>query len=504
MTKARVRALAYFTMASTLSLAGCQGDSPIQTGNDVVRVLSEAGVPCEEPQVSQPQSARELLGTLAAYTESVSSPSLEDALNSVTGKATLVTCGAEGSAAAYFVAVFPEGSEDFINAKCEFQRSVVQNYWIPIGAEGRDLAKRNVNTPVIVGDTFLVEGSPVDPAFPGIAQPADLAGALGGEEEVNQCDLVIPPDPPDLFVGQVDVGKEPYDVVVSPDGADVMVTNYGSGTVSVMDAATGAVNRTIEVGDSPVGIALAQDGSQAFLTNRSREGQITVVDVNSNTVSRTLDAGQWPYDLALSPDGSRVYVTNAESVDSQGSLSVIDSVSGSVVDTISLDNGTWGIAITSDGSRAFVSNSGSDTVSVVDLQSNAVLETIEVGGLPSGIAVSPDGERVYVANWTDATVSVIDVETNTVTNTISVGKHPESIGVSPDGEFVYVGDDQTRQLSTIATATEAVDAVDVGLTPSGVAVSPEGSRVYVATDSYVRRLNGSLVAVDPFAPGEAS
>jgi YVTN family beta-propeller protein len=49
----------------------------------------------------------------------------------------------------------------------------------------------------------------------------------------------------------IPVGGQPDAVAVDPVAGTVYVANAGDGTVSVIDAATGAVTRTIPVGYSP-------------------------------------------------------------------------------------------------------------------------------------------------------------------------------------------------------------------------------------------------------------
>src|SRR5207248_5385156 len=52
--------------------------------------------------------------------------------------------------------------------------------------------------------------------------------------------------------GKVAVGRFPFsDVAVSPDGADVIVTNDKAGTVSIVDAKAMTVRQTLAVGQIP-------------------------------------------------------------------------------------------------------------------------------------------------------------------------------------------------------------------------------------------------------------
>ena len=52
------------------------------------------------------------------------------------------------------------------------------------------------------------------------------------------------------------MGNSPEGIAITPDGSYAYVTNYGSGTVSVIDTSTNAVIATVTVGTDPYGVAL--------------------------------------------------------------------------------------------------------------------------------------------------------------------------------------------------------------------------------------------------------
>jgi YVTN family beta-propeller protein len=55
-----------------------------------------------------------------------------------------------------------------------------------------------------------------------------------------------------------DVGTRPWGIGLSPDGKKLYTANGPSGDVSVIDIASGKVDRRIDVGGSPWGIAVAR------------------------------------------------------------------------------------------------------------------------------------------------------------------------------------------------------------------------------------------------------
>ena len=112
-------------------------------------------------------------------------------------------------------------------------------------------------------------------------------------------------------LAEVPVGVNPWCVAITPDNAKVYVTNQGSGTVSVIDAATRTVVKTIEVGTEPFGCALKPDGSRLFVANFSSESVFVINTANDRLAARITDGleGRKPRSIAITADGTKVYVT---------------------------------------------------------------------------------------------------------------------------------------------------------------------------------------------------
>jgi len=62
--------------------------------------------------------------------------------------------------------------------------------------------------------------------------------------------------PANTIVATIPVGKTPAGIAISPDSTTVYVSNLGSDTVSVIDAATNTVTFIIPVGGVPDGLAM--------------------------------------------------------------------------------------------------------------------------------------------------------------------------------------------------------------------------------------------------------
>ncbi len=195
---------------------------------------------------------------------------------------------------------------------------------------------------------------------------------------------------------------------------------------------------TITVGSYPCGVS--SDGTHVWVTNLA-DGTVTELDAATGAVISTITVGDQPY--GVSSDGTHVWVTN----DAVGTVTELDAATGAVISTITVGRGPYGVS--SDGTHVWVTNYLDNTVTELDAATGAVVSTITVGHVPAG--VSSDGTHVWVTNAGDGTVTELDAATGAViSSTTTVGKNP--YGVSSDGTHVWVtnsGDNTVTELGAL-------------------------------------------------------
>ena len=99
----------------------------------------------------------------------------------------------------------------------------------------------------------------------------------------------------------------PTAIAVSPNGAQVFVTNKDSDTVSVYDGAS--IVGSVPVGNEPTGIAFSPDGGRVFVTNHA-DSTISVINAASFGIfpSPNLAGLQAPLAIAINSRGTTAYI----------------------------------------------------------------------------------------------------------------------------------------------------------------------------------------------------
>lgn len=202
----------------------------------------------------------------------------------------------------------------------------------------------------------------------------------------------------------VSVGTNPSHAAITPNGADVFVSNSGGNNVSEISTATNAVIATITVGANPGPMVLSPNGAVLYVGNTG--GSISVINVATKSVTFTISTPGPVRDLAITPTGSNLYVAMEFSglgdvATSTETLSVVSSVVC-----------PEGVAV--HGTALYVNyqcggpggSGGHDAVGIYSLSSTGsfIGTTGSVIGLPnvgSQIFISPNGAEVW-ANTGDA------------------------------------------------------------------------------------------------------
>jgi YVTN family beta-propeller protein len=190
-------------------------------------------------------------------------------------------------------------------------------------------------------------------------------------------------------VGQV--GMVPKYVAVTPNDKYVLVTNWCSYDLSVLDLATLKQVKRVPLGAYPRGIVVNNTSSIAYVAVMGST-EIARVNLNSWAVDK-FTVGSGPRHLVLSPDGRRLYAT----LNGANQVIAVDTATNQVVGRINTGSQPRSMTISSDGRALYVVNYSSNTMSVVRTSDLGIAQTLQVPSHPIGISYEPTKFRVWVA-----------------------------------------------------------------------------------------------------------
>ncbi|RYG25813.1 hypothetical protein EON82_05670, partial [bacterium] len=322
---------------------------------------------------------------------------------------------------------------------------------------------------------------------------------------------------------QQPVGSFPTNMVLSPDGKYVVVTNTSFREyLTVLDADTGQTVSRIDFNGGKkalyYGLAFAQQGDETRLfvsrgsedlisLYRLADGKLTLVKDLHNPAPE--DGSKLPHHvagLATNADGSVLYAVNNqthEKNDFRGSVSVIDVDSDKVLRKIPVDG--FPLAIAAAQNKLFVTSERDGLVTVVDPQAGTVVGKIETGATPAYLKLSKDGGKLYCANSGSDTVSEIDTTTLKVDRTILLrpaafrglpGSTPLGTDLTPDGKRLFVAMADLNAVAVVDLPKGELEGyLPAGWYPTSVVVSQNGDRLLVANakGTKVRNPNGTPV-----------
>lgn len=235
------------------------------------------------------------------------------------------------------------------------------------------------------------------------------------------------------FLGQFDLppATAPKGIAVLPAAKSLYVSQSGSATVGIYEAANGKAISKTKVPTGPSRVILTPDGIYALV----------------------------------------VSVTASE-------LSLISTYNQHVIGSVKVGNVPTCVALHPTEKWAYVSNRMSNTVSVIDFSKRAISGTIKTGTSPTGLAVTPDGSKLFVALGRDNTITIYDTKTLEKKHEAKLPldvDFPGTICLTPDGKNLLISSQQTDTIGILDTETyEFKKQVQVGHTTQEILWLPAG------------------------------
>lgn len=291
----------------------------------------------------------------------------------------------------------------------------------------------------------------------------------------------------------------------------VLVSNEGSDDLTLVDAASETVLRTLPVGKRPRGLHVSRDGQRLFIAlsgsprggpnvdesqlpppDRSQDG-IAVLDLERDVMIGRFSSGNDPETVDASPDGRILVVANEDSAQA----SLIDAESGALLARIAVGLEPEGVRFSPDGRFVYVTSEASQRIDVIDVGARSVMARIPTGQRPRNVIFTPDGARAFVSCELSGRVDVIDAREHRTLASIEIEGSPKPLpmGMALDSSRnkLYVTLGRAGEVAVLdSLALRLLERIpSVGARPWGIILSPDGSRLYTANGP-----SGDITVID--------
>jgi YVTN family beta-propeller protein len=238
-------------------------------------------------------------------------------------------------------------------------------------------------------------------------------------------------------------GEGPGVVRVSPDGKSLAVTNRLGNSVSifqidgrnaprlrrVIEGCAGATDEVI-LPDSTKVFAACSGGHQIMAIALARSGDANA-PARPDALEAMLDVGRSPVHLALKPDGGELFVSNFDS----DSISEVVTGTNDVGGAYLMGSHPVRGVVSQDNALLYESNFSSQEISIYSIDESKRLVSsgnqgsIHVGDGPDALAFSSGGRLLFAVDAGSSDVAVIRTSTAALFTLLPTGRQPNAIAV---------------------------------------------------------------------------
>jgi DNA-binding beta-propeller fold protein YncE len=446
---------------------------------------------------------------VGGYTSAVAVDSATDTVFIANGQSSLIAYDGASGVALFTVQL---GAQQVNGLQPLAVDEATDTLWVADDVDGQVL-KFNAATGARIGDL------PISGAYEIVVDPStdELAVFSSADKTVSMIDAstlsvtwsddlslnLLPPAIPTL--------------AVDSSTGTVFVSSFRGGSLNAINEATGQRLATYYGGAWSFGSAVDPNNGDIYVAN-DWSGAVSVVDARTMTLLKTIPS---PY-----PRADRVVVdtkTNTIYVATSGNgVYMIDANTNTLIGPAltDVDGRTNGLAINEQTDQIYAAVDGS----LVDID-GATKAVVAIPNIDAtgGIAVDSETNTIYAVSSGDYAIATGEIEaingtTNTVTTEVSVGPDASDIAIDEATDRVYVtmatntsgGSGVTvlsgTTLATLATINPASRDLAPSTTLNAIAVDPRTNTVFLATNSGVAVVDGltnTVVAQIPYASGPA-
>jgi YVTN family beta-propeller protein len=118
----------------------------------------------------------------------------------------------------------------------------------------------------------------------------------------------------DEVVARLDVGRNPANLTLKPDGGELFVSNQGSDSVSEVATQTNDVGSTYPIGNRPAHGVVSADNAALWISNSGADS-LSLYSIEDGRLLSSIHTGDAPDALAFSDDEHLLLAADSKSGD---------------------------------------------------------------------------------------------------------------------------------------------------------------------------------------------
>jgi YVTN family beta-propeller protein len=311
------------------------------------------------------------------------------------------------------------------------------------------------------------------------------------------------------IVATIPVHKLPYAIDVDAAGHRAYVANSGSNTVSVIDLDRRREVAVAGTGEKPGLARISPDMRTLVVTNRG-SGSVSIFAVAPYVVEgslalpglsvkpKSISADPTPHlraafsgcagatDAVILPYSTKVFVACSDRNQVMAiSLAAAPEKSGTqdasllsdhMLALLDVGGQPIQLALKPDGGEVFVSNFGSGSFSEINTTTNEIGGTYPIGNKPSFGIVDAQNSTLWVSNFGADSVNLWSIDDAKNTGSVPTGRAPDALAFSADQHLLLAADAQSGDVTVIRTVDKNGPALftilPAGRSPNDIVVKP--------------------------------
>ncbi len=279
-------------------------------------------------------------------------------------------------------------------------------------------------------------------------------------------------------------------------GPWAFISNFNSGTVSVIDTVTQNFvrvnnrhphNQQINVGSTPYKIAITNDGKYLYVI-KPNDTKVSKVDRTTFHIDE-IDLFSYPLDIAITGNDKKAYTASPNNEE----VSVIDLATNNV-NKIPMVIVPDHIVMVPDSKYAYVSGGGGPNtyINIIDTLTDKIYDKIpgtnnrDIGNM----VLTKNGKYLFITDRCGNCTLVYDKFLHQISNNIAVDNDPWNIALSRDDKYAYVSHSRYIDIldTSLMTLIHKID-LGYGTNPFKIIFSLDNSKAFVTGESSVYVIN---------------